>query len=43
MSTIEIGRRLKISQPAASRLSKRGERMVKENGFDLIGDEGLKT
>jgi len=43
MSTIEIGRRLKISQPAASRLSKRGERIEKENRFDLIADKGLKT
>jgi hypothetical protein len=43
MSTIEIGRRLKISQPAASRLSKRGERIEKENRFDLIAEKGLKT
>jgi putative transposase len=41
MSTIEIGRRLKISQAAASRLSKRGERIEKENRFDLIADKGL--
>jgi len=43
MSTIEIGRRLKISQPAASRLSKRGERIEKENRFELIEEKGLKT
>jgi len=43
MSTIKIGRRLKISQPAASRLSKRGERIEKENRFDLVADKGLKT
>ena len=43
MSTIEIGKRLKISQPAASRLSKRGETIEKENRFDLIGDKNLKT
>jgi hypothetical protein len=42
-STIEVARRLKISQPAASRLSKRGERIEKENRFDLIEDKGLKT
>jgi REP element-mobilizing transposase RayT len=39
MSTIEVARRLKISQPAASRLSKRGERIEKENRFDLIGEK----
>lgn len=43
MSTIEIAIRLKISQPAASRLSKRGERIEKENRFDLIADKSLKT
>lgn len=43
MSTIEIARRLKIGQPAASRLSKRGEQIEKENEFDLIPDKGLKT
>lgn len=37
MTTIEIARRLKISQPAASRCSKRGEQIEKENGFELIG------
>jgi putative transposase len=40
MSTIEVARRLKISQPAASRLSKRGERIEKKNRFDLIADKG---
>jgi hypothetical protein len=39
MSTIEVARRLKISQAAASRLSKRGERIEKENRFDLIEDK----
>ena len=43
MSTIEVARRLKISQPAASRLSKRGERIEKEKRIDLIGDKSLKT
>jgi hypothetical protein len=37
MSTIQVARRLQISQPAASRLSKRGERIEKENQFSLIG------
>jgi putative transposase len=36
MTTIEIARRLNISQPAASRSSKRGERIEKENRFELI-------
>jgi REP element-mobilizing transposase RayT len=36
MTTIEIARRLKISQPAASRSSKRGEQIEKENRFELI-------
>jgi len=43
MRTIDIARKLKIGQPAASRLSKRGEQIEKENEFDLIPDEGLKT
>ena len=36
MTTIEIGRRLKMSQSAISRLSLRGERIEKENQFELI-------
>ena len=36
MTTIEIARRLKISQPAASRSSKRGEQIAKENRFELL-------
>ncbi|XPS88920.1 transposase, IS200-like [Desulfosarcina variabilis str. Montpellier] len=36
MTTIEISKRLNISQPAASRSSKRGERIEKENRFELI-------
>jgi hypothetical protein len=43
MSTIEVARRLKISQPAASRLSKRGKRIEEEKRFDLIEGESLKT
>ena len=43
MSTIEVAKRLKISQPAASRLSKRGERIEKETRCDLTEDKGLKT
>jgi hypothetical protein len=42
MSTIEIGRRLRISQPAASRLS-RGEQIEKEEGFILVADKVIKT
>lgn len=38
MTTIEIARRLKISQPAASRSSKRGEQIEKENRFELIDE-----
>ena len=38
MTTIEIARRLKISQPAASRCSRRGEQMEKENRFKLIDE-----
>jgi putative transposase len=36
MSTIEIARKLKISQPAVSRLSRRGERIEKETQVELI-------
>ncbi len=43
MTTIEIARRLRISQPAASRSSKRGEQIEKNNGFDLIDRESMKT
>jgi predicted transcriptional regulator len=43
VSTIEVAKRLKISQPAASRLSKRGEGIEKENRLDLTEDKGLKT
>jgi putative transposase len=37
MTTIEIGRRLNISQSAVSRSSMRGQQIEKENRFELIG------
>jgi REP-associated tyrosine transposase len=43
MSSAEIARRLLISQPAASRSSKRGEQIAKENQFELIPARGLKA
>jgi putative transposase len=43
MTTIEIAKRLKISQPAASRSSKRGEQVEKEHRFELIDSEGMKA
>ncbi len=36
MSTIEIARKLRISQPAVSRSSKRGEQIENEHRFELI-------
>jgi len=36
MTTIEIGRRLSICQSAASRSSMRGQRIERENRFELI-------
>ena len=36
MTTIEIGKRLNLSQSAVSRSSLRGEGIVKERGFKLI-------
>jgi len=36
MTTIEIGRRLNISQPAVSRSSMRGQQIERENRFELI-------
>jgi hypothetical protein len=43
MTTIEIAKRLKISQPAASRSSKRGEQVEKEHRFELIDSESMKA
>ncbi|MEA3232119.1 MAG: transposase, partial [Thermodesulfobacteriota bacterium] len=37
MTTVEIGKRLSISQSAVSRSSLRGEKIVKENQFELVG------
>ena len=37
MTTIEIGKRLNLCQSAVSRSSQRGQRIEKENGFDLLG------
>ena len=36
MTTIEIGRRLNISQSAVSRSSMRGQQIERENRFELI-------
>jgi len=41
MTTTAIARRLKISQPAASRYLKRGEQIAKENRFERIGIESM--
>lgn len=38
MSTIEIARILNMSQPAISRSSRRGEKIARENHFELIKD-----
>ena len=35
MTTVELSKQLRISQPAASRASQRGERIVMENDFKL--------
>jgi len=35
MSAIEIAGKLKISQPAVSRSSKKGEKIERENQFEL--------
>ncbi len=35
MTTVELSKQLRISQPTASRASQRGERIVMENGFKL--------
>jgi hypothetical protein len=36
MSTIEIARKLRISQPAVSRSSQRGEQIENEHRFELM-------
>ena len=43
LTTTEIAKRLKISQPAASRCSKRGEQIEKVNNFQLIDIESMKA
>jgi len=43
MSTIEIAGKLKICQPAVSRSSKRGEKIERENQFELIVEKRIKT
>jgi REP element-mobilizing transposase RayT len=43
MTTIEIAKRLKISQPVASRSSKRGEQIAKEKRFELIDKKSMKA
>ncbi len=35
MTTVELSKQLRISQPTASRASQRGERIVMENSFKL--------
>ena len=35
MTTVELSKQLRISQPTASKASQRGERIVMENGFKL--------
>jgi hypothetical protein len=37
ISTLELSRKLGISQPAASQSAKRGERIVKEKSLKLMG------
>ncbi len=39
MSTTEIGRRFKISQPEATRLSKRSEQIEEENRLKLLEEK----
>jgi predicted DNA binding protein len=36
ISTLELSRKLGISQPTASQSAKRGERIVKEKGLKLM-------
>lgn len=41
MSTVEIASRLRIGQPAVSRSSMRGEKIARENQFELIVDNRI--
>jgi putative transposase len=43
MCTTEIAAKLKLSQPAVSRSSKRGEKIEIENQFELIAEKGIKA
>lgn len=43
MTTVDISSRLSIGQPAVSRSSARGEKIAKENQFELLGDNRIKT
>ncbi|MDD2316169.1 MAG: transposase [Desulfobacterales bacterium] len=42
VSTVEIAKKLRISQPAVSRAAKRGERLEKEKQFELLTDKRIK-
>ncbi len=42
-STIEIAKKLRISQPAVSRAAKRGEQLEKEKKFEPTTDKRIKT
>ncbi|MGB5157971.1 hypothetical protein [Desulfobacterium sp. N47] len=37
LSTLELSKKLGISQPTASQSAKRGEKIVKEKGLKIIG------
>jgi len=43
MTTVDISKRININQSAVSRLSVRGETMVKENEYRLIDEKSIKT
>jgi predicted transcriptional regulator len=43
MSTVEVAKKLRISQPAVSRSSKRGEQIENEHRFELIPQKSIKT
>jgi putative transposase len=42
MSTVEIANKLKMSQPAVSRSSRRGEKIGRENKFEFIAEKRIK-
>jgi hypothetical protein len=43
MSTVAIARKLRISQPAVSRSSKRGEQIENEHCFCVDPEKSIKT